>query len=617
MKKNILLLLLFPGFVFAQNNEQRSKIIAAYNEGNIKKLKSKVELFQQEQAKMIANYKSQFKVVDSEQKSLQRIFNGEPVFFTIGNAGASRTISANKLYPGGGLNLNITGSGMVAGVWDGADVRTTHQEFVDKVTITDGFTATLSDHSTHVTGTILATGISPDRRGIAYNASARTNNWTNDVSEMIGFAQGGYLVSNHSYGYQAETLANWRFGKYDDTSATMDEIMHTFPYYLIVSAAGNDRATTSISQVTAKNGYDLLTGMGTSKNGLTVAAVSNVDNYVSANSVIVSNFTNFGPTDDGRIKPDISAKGVNVNSTISTSDTSYGTMSGTSMATPGITGLVVLLQDYYNTVNSHFMKAATVRGLICHTAKEAGAGKGPDYRMGWGLADGEKAALLIRDNGTGTFIDERNLLNNETFTKVITINQAQDIEVSITWTDPEGQVNNNTPDDRTARLVNNLDLKITNNGTTYYPWKLNPLLPVSKATQNSDNDVDNIEKVHIYNAQPGTYTIQVTHKGTLAGGSQEYSMIGNVSGGTLGINDVSADKSIFIYPNPANDRLNFTLPQNLILSDVIVYDITGKVVVNKLNAEAKQIDVSQLGSGVYFVKFISEDKSITKKFVKK
>ena len=166
-------------------------------------------------------------------------------------------------------------------------------------------------------------------------------------------------------------------------------------------------------------------------------------------------------------------------------------------------------------------------------------------------------------------------------------------------------------------MVNNLDLKITNGSTTYYPWKLNPLLPVNKATQNSDNDVDNIEKVHIYNAQPGTYTIQVTHKGTLTGGSQEYSMIGNVSSGTLGINDVSVDKSIFIYPNPANDILNFTLPHNLVLSDVIVYDITGKVVVNKLNAEVKQIDVSQLGSGVYFVKFISDDKSIIKKFVKK
>jgi hypothetical protein len=32
------------------------------------------------------------------------------------------------------------------------------------------------------------------------------------------------------------------------------------------------------------------------------------------------------------------------------------------------------------------MKAATVRGLLCHSADEAGFSKGPDYEYGWGLA---------------------------------------------------------------------------------------------------------------------------------------------------------------------------------------------------------------------------------------
>jgi subtilisin family serine protease len=45
------------------------------------------------------------------------------------------------------------------------------------------------------------------------------------------------------------------------------------------------------------------------------------------------------------------------------------TLSGTSMAAPAITGLIVLLQQHYKNVNNVFMKAATVRGLH-HSADE-------------------------------------------------------------------------------------------------------------------------------------------------------------------------------------------------------------------------------------------------------
>lgn len=49
---------------------------------------------------------------------------------------------------------------------------------------------------------------------------------------------------------------------------------------------------------------------------MTVAAVGQVSNYVNATSVIMSTFSSYGPSDDGRIKPDISMKGVNVASTL-------------------------------------------------------------------------------------------------------------------------------------------------------------------------------------------------------------------------------------------------------------------------------------------------------------
>lgn len=59
----------------------------------------------------------------------------------------------------------------------------------------------------------------------------------------------------------------------------------------------------------------------------------------------MSSFSSWGPTDDGRIKPDIVADGVSVFSTTATHDSSYGYKSGTSMATPNAAGSLLLLQE--------------------------------------------------------------------------------------------------------------------------------------------------------------------------------------------------------------------------------------------------------------------------------
>ncbi len=199
---------------------------------------------------------------------------------------------------------------------------------------------------------------------------------------------------------------------------------------------------------------------------MTVAAVNQVSNYTSPASEQMSAFSNYGPTDDGRIKPDISAKGVAVNSCTAITDASYTSLQGTSMSAPAITGLIALLQKHYNNLNpTTFMKSASVRGLLCHSAREAGYEVGPDYEFGWGLADGLSAAQVISSKGTTGVFDERNLANGETFTTSFTINSAQDINVTICWTDPAGSANvSSNNDDRSPRLRNNLDLKVLKDG---------------------------------------------------------------------------------------------------------------------------------------------------------
>jgi len=620
MKKIILFIFIFQ-FSVAQKIEDRNKIKQSYNKVKVAALISDLDQAQKEQQKKIQTFKLTNKFVESETNSLQRIYGGLPIFYTVDNDESVVTLRANSLQPNGDLGLNLTGSGITAGVWDGGKVRETHQELgVSKIIFGDGATS-FSAHSTHVTGTICAKGFVTRARGFAYEAKANTYFWDNDVAEMATFGSDGFLVSNHSYGYGInDSFPTSRFGYYDQTSADFDKIAEVFPYYQIVVAAGNSRNSTN-PQVSAKGGFDMLTGSAVAKNILVVAAVNAVTNYTGPSSVVMSSFSNYGPTDDGRIKPDISAKGVNVYSCNFLTDQTYETLSGTSMAAPAITGLIVLLQQHYKNTNAVFMKAATVRGLLCHSADEAGSSKGPDYEYGWGLANGKSAAKLISGNGTSSLILETTLTNKVVYSKQITLSAARPLSASICWTDPVGVGAVFTPitaDNRTPKLVNNLDLKIIDNtGKIYYPWKLDPTILTNPATQSSDNDVDNIEKVFIENAPAGTYTIQVTNKGNLAGGAQDFTLIAEgFDSGTLSTIDFDKNDNIKLYPDTNNERLFFDLPSNFEPQEIGLFDTTGKLVRTLKYDATNSLKISDLTAGIYFLKFKGESKTINAKFIK-
>ncbi|AZA95695.1 S8 family serine peptidase [Chryseobacterium shandongense] len=546
--------------------------------------------------------------------------NGELIYAQTDNAGAALTARANKLYNGGTLGLNIQGQNMIAGVWDGGSAKTTHQEFMvggnSKLTNMDG--ASNIDHATHVTGTICAQGILSNAKGIAFNASVLNYDWNDDLSEMLSQASTGLLTSNHSYGFGA--LSNiWFFGAYDSRAQTFDEICYNNPYYLPVVSAGNsrnDNTAPASTQLGNKGGYDMIFGHGNAKNAMTVAAVNEVPNYIDEFSVTMSSFSSWGPSDDGRIKPDISMKGVNVRSTLSTSNTATGVLSGTSMASPGITGTVLLLQQYYNQLYSNYMKSATVKGLILHTADEAGNWPGPDYEYGWGLVNAEKAAIAIRDKNSITsnksIIDELTLNTGATYTKTVIASGSVPLKISISWTDPKSStINTGTVDPTTKYLVNDLDIKVTKDANTYYPWKMQGMsLPFEAATNTTTNDVDNFERVDINNPS-GTYTITVTHKGALSSGSQNFSLIATAASlSSLGVGEINQKEVTEFYPNPARDYIFINeIESNL---TVKVYDVSGKMVLNELTVN-NRLDVSSLTKGNYVATYVTK-KGIKKNF---
>ena len=245
------------------------------------------------------------------------------------------------------------------------------------------------------------------------------------------------------------------------------------------------------------------------------------------------------------------------------------------MAAPNVSGTLLLLQEYYNILNDKFMKAATLKGLACHTADDDNT-VGPDPIFGWGLLNAKFAAeTILNDNNNLAQIYEFSLSQGETYTYEFSSSNGGALKATLCWTDPPGSVNNvlNSPQ---PALVNDLDLRLATNGTTYYPWKLNPTSPQSWATNNSDNNMDTVEGITVSNAQNADYTITVSHKGNLESGSQNFSLI--ITGPNLSLSIPSVNNSNFIiWPNPANDIINFKLPaQTSKPTYVSLYDVQGR-----------------------------------------
>ncbi|MDL2228120.1 cadherin-like beta sandwich domain-containing protein, partial [Odoribacter sp. OttesenSCG-928-L07] len=293
------------------------------------------------------------------------------------------------------------------------------------------------------------------------------------------------------------------------------------------------------------DGFDCVSTMGVAKNILTVGAVNKVSNYTGPSSVVMSSFSGWGPADDGRIKPDIVAAGVSLYSSGSNSDTHYSTKSGTSMSTPNTTGSLVLLLHYYEQIYETSMRSSTIKAIAIHTAEECGPNEGPDYMFGWGLLNVEKGANLINDNEEKNSINELTLNENQTFERYISVEEGEPLRATICWIDPPGTANNSL-NNRTPVLVNDLDIKIVDESENiYYPYKLSPYFPSAAATKNSTNDVDNVEQVYIANPSAGIYKIIVTHKGSLQGGSQDFSLITSyLPGESLSDDDLLSDLTV-------------------------------------------------------------------------
>ncbi|MBL7737138.1 MAG: S8 family serine peptidase [Chitinophagaceae bacterium] len=591
---------------------------------------------------------------------------GYPLYTAVNNNIISAsTIGVNLLWPGAnGLNLSGSSAYMnnKLGLWDLGQVRATHVELAGRITQKES--STTEDHTTHVAGTMIAKGVNPAAKGMAYEAAKLIcYDFSNHLSEMLSESQ-NLLVSNHSYSNIAGWYYNtdeerwefwgengaaedYKFGYYSYDAQLFDSIAYNAPYYLIVKAAGNSRSEngpavgetywrfnaggTMINAgprpqgINSNDEYDNIPTYGVAKNILTIGAVLPIPNgYKQTQDVKGTSFSSWGPTDDGRIKPDVVADGVNVLSSTAASDNAYTSYSGTSMATPAASGSAFLLQEYYARLNSgSFLRSATLKGLIIHTADEAGTTEGPDYQYGWGLMNMRKAADVISGVNNDHLIYEKLLSDqgpNAEFNIHLVPSGAGPITATLCWTDPKGRVESvNVLNNQASKLVNDLDMRISIGGQTYFPWKLDPANPSLAATK-GDNTRDNVEKIVINNPVAGAaYALKISHKRSLDRASQAFSLI--VSGVKILTDNTPNTALIVVSPNPAPGAFNIQFvtaePEEVSISlfNTIGQQVYAKSYPGFSGQFIQQVYVGHLSKGLYFLKIMRNKKEEIRRII--
>ncbi|MGI8907083.1 MAG: S8 family serine peptidase [Candidatus Sumerlaeaceae bacterium] len=464
---------------------------------------------------------------------------------------------------------NLSGAGINVLVYDGGRAHAFHADFAGRLTGRD--TSPMHYHPTHVSGTIGGSGASSAANGGTANqwrgmAPAVTMQsygfeydgtgtflYTNpgdleaDYNEAINTY--GAVISNNSIG--TNTAANGfpcaYEGDYGATDMLIDSIVRGSlgSPMRIIWANGNERGSGRCGTT-----YTTTAPPACAKNHITVGAVNSNDDSITG-------FTSWGPTDDGRMKPDVSAPGCEVGGdggVTSAISGGYYALCGTSMAAPTVTGIcALLLQDWKAQFpDSPLPPNAMLKVLLAHNAQDRG-NAGPDYQFGYGS---------VRAQATVDFLRLGSLKQNS-----ISQGQQQDIlvyvpngpgtlKVTLAWDDPAGAANT------TPELVNDLDLvAISPSNVTNYPWTLNPASPATAAVRTTVDRRNNIEQVLVSNPAGGVWTIRVTGF-SVAQGPQPYSIASSPlmqncsSAGTIALNASTYSCSATVGVNVVDCDLN-------------------------------------------------------------
>jgi hypothetical protein len=363
-----------------------------------------------------------------------------------------------------------------------------------------------------------AGNLDPTMRGMAAGSDLYVVNYSTsflDSQTQALINSGAVQITNSSYG-------NGCNGGYTSVTQTVDSQTRDIPSLLHVFSAGN--SGTSNCGYGAGSGWGNITGGH--KQGKNVIATANV----FFNGSLVSSSSR-GPAHDGRIKPDIAANGQNQNST--RENNQYQSFGGTSGAAPGIAGVSAQLYEIYGDVNGGALPpSALIKATLLNTASDYG-NIGPDYKFGWGIVNGLRAAKLIEDSRHLTATVSQGTSNNHTINVPAGTTQ---IKFMVYWSDTPAAAG------ASPALVNDLDLVVTDpsNGT-HLPWILDPTPNATTLNLPATNGIDrlnNMEQVLLNNPAAGNYDLEISGFNVPVG-PQEYFVV----------YEIISDKITLTYPN--------------------------------------------------------------------
>lgn len=459
----------------------------------------------------------------------------------------------------------FTGQGQIIGMGDtGLDrgsVENIHADFSKAVLVGQNFAPfgrSWEDpmgHGSHVAGSILSRGTQSQGafRGSAYSAQLIAHSlWSPMLNNlMVPTKLSDLFTAAKKQGASFHTNS-WgspkNFGAYDSFARQVDEFSFQNSDFLILFAAGNSGVDKDRD---GRIDADSIGTPATAKNALSVGASENFElqggiqrkvselrgasdiwgaepiysSKISDNPKGLAMFSSRGPTDDGRIKPDLVAPGTNILSTRSYHEKAqdlwgrygdhYVWSGGTSMSTPLVAGAAALvrqmMQSKWQIQNP---SASLIKATLMVTSSDLFPGqygqrsKGqellttrPNNDQGFGLVNMEAVLGL---NST-SFIDERSgVATAQTQTHEVNVEQNSKLSVIVLWNDAPANEN------AAKALVNDLSLSIKGPGIDF------------KSTDSTNNF-----RFFENNAKQGTYKIEVTGKQVAMGmnGKQPYAIV--------------------------------------------------------------------------------------------
>ena len=564
-----------PNLLNSENQEEKIKIIfkEKINFNKLNQITTNYEIINQNKNILILNIDPDFLIKISEINSIEYIEKYSE--FKVLNNVARNITNSNYIWD----NLGFYGEGQIVSIADtgldlGVNDATMHDDFegriVDIIDFSgDGSNDEIHGHGTHVAGSVLGSGVksganisihnySDSYAGIAPEASLyfqATQTSNGDLLMPINLTDLFLPAYQRTSRIHSNSWGGGVHGEYTDDSKQVDTFVFNHTDFVILFAIGNDGndsnsdgiidLNSSFAPATSKNVISVGASENLKSNSWVWSSSSNPINGspISDNSFGIAEFSSRGPTNDGRIKPDLVAPGTYILSTRSQdpsfsfevgsevfsnySNQYYQYMQGTSMSTPIVAGNVALLKEYFEKrLNYSYPSAALVKGLLINGAKDLSPGQyetgiyqevlqRPDYSQGWGRVDlknsinpNNSKIIFYLENKTG-FTTGDDFLYSFNITKNIS---NIPLRVTLIYSDyPSTTL-------AATNLVNDLDLTLTLPNSTQL--KGNYML-----YGNSNYDrINNIEGIDLNNVALGEYTINVSGY-NIPSGPQPFSII--------------------------------------------------------------------------------------------